>query len=119
MMDMLRYLKRFQGELLKKEISFENLAELQHRHMQHIPFENLDVIRRVPIYLNLPRIFEKIVNQNRGGYCYELNGLFCALLSELGYSAHLISATVKRPTGEWAKANTHAAILVQLEQPYL
>ena len=87
--------------------------------MQHVPFENLDVIRKVPIYLNLGTIYDKIINRNRGGYCYELNGLFHWLLNELGYEAHLISATVRRPNGQWAKADTHAAILVQLDEPYL
>ncbi|MEK3937680.1 arylamine N-acetyltransferase [Sporosarcina sp. FSL W7-1349] len=117
-MDHINYLKRFQASDLT-EPSFEHLAELQFRHMQHIPFENLDVIRRVPIYLNLSTIYEKLVTARRGGYCYELNGLFHWLLNELGYDAHLLSATVCRPNGQWAKADTHAAILVQMEQPYL
>ena len=117
-MEVLDYLARFSGTQ-NKEISISNLAELQRLHVQHIPFENLDVIRRVPIYLNLQSIYEKIVNRKRGGYCYELNGLFNWLLTELGYDAHLVAATVLRPTGEWAKADTHAAIIVQLDQPYL
>jgi N-hydroxyarylamine O-acetyltransferase len=117
-MEKTNYLSRFDASLLK-EVSIENLAELQHLHMQHIPFENLDVIRRVPIYLNLHRIYEKIVENNRGGYCYEVNGLFNWLLVELGYNSHLVAATVRKPSGEWAKADTHAAILVQLDQPYL
>ncbi|MBO1913337.1 arylamine N-acetyltransferase, partial [Microvirga sp. 3-52] len=80
----------------------------------------LDVIRNRPIYLNLKTIYEKIVYQHRGGYCYEVNGLFHALLCDLGYDAHLVSATVLRQTGKWAKADTHVAILVNLEdEPYL
>lgn len=117
-MDVHDYLARFYGTE-NKGISIFNLSELQRLHVQHIPFENLDVIRRVPIYLNLPRIYEKIVNRKRGGYCYELNGLFSWLLTEMGYDAHLVAATVLRPTGKWAKADTHAAIIVQLDQPYL
>jgi N-hydroxyarylamine O-acetyltransferase len=117
-MEIREYLARFFGTQ-NKEVSISNLAELQRLHMQHIPFENLDVIRKVPIYLNLQSIYEKIVSRKRGGYCYELNGLFHWLLTELGYEAHLISATVRRPTGEWAKADTHAAIIVQMEQSYL
>ena len=115
---MKKYLERFNASSLT-EVSFTNLTKLQDLHMQSIPFENLDVIRRVPIYLNLQTIYEKIVNNNRGGYCYELNGLFHWLLNELGYNAHLIPATVKRPNGVWAKADTHAALLVQLDKPYL
>lgn len=48
-----------------------------------------------------------------------MNGLFHWLLTELGFTAHLVAATVLRPNGEWAKAETHAAILVQLDVPYL
>jgi N-hydroxyarylamine O-acetyltransferase len=117
-MDIEFYLKRFHA-LSFKEVSLQNLGQLQNMHLQHIPFENLDVIRKRPIYLNLKTIYDKIVVHYRGGYCYEVNGLFHALLKELGYDAHLISATVLRPTGKWAKADTHAAILVNLEQPYL
>ncbi|QUW22421.1 arylamine N-acetyltransferase [Sporosarcina sp. Marseille-Q4063] len=117
-MDIELYLKRFHA-LSFKEVSLQNLGEIQNLHLEHIPFENLDVIRRIPIYLNLKTIYEKIVMKHRGGYCYEVNGLFHALLCELGYDAHLVSATVLRQTGEWAKADTHAAILVNLEEPYL
>jgi len=117
-MEVLNYLARFCGTQ-NKEISLFDLTELQRLHVQHIPFENLDVIRRVPIYLNLQHIYDKIVRRKRGGYCYELNGLFSWLLTELGYDAHLVAATVLRPSGEWAKADTHAAIIVQLDQPYL
>lgn len=112
------YLLRFNGTLLK-EVSLYNLVELQRLHMLHIPFENLDVIRKVPVYLNLQLIYEKIVKRHRGGYCYEVNGLFNWLLTELGYQTHLVAATVQRPNGEWAKADTHAAILIQLEESYL
>ena len=117
-MDIELYLKRFHA-LSFKEVSLQNLSELQNLHLQHIPFENLDVIRNIPIYLNLKTIYEKIVLQHRGGYCYEVNGLFHALLCELGYDAHLVSATVLRQTGQWAKPDTHATILVNLDQPYL
>ncbi|HEX5565251.1 MAG TPA: arylamine N-acetyltransferase, partial [Sporosarcina sp.] len=117
-MNLDKYLKRF---LASKDAqpSLQQLSELQRLHMTGIPFENLDVIRRVPIYLNLNTIYEKIVLRNRGGYCYELNGLFHWLLTELGYDASLIAATVYRPNGQWAKPETHAAILVQLDEPYL
>lgn len=116
-MDKERYLARFHASV--QEPSLANLAVLQNLHLQHIPFENLDVIRKVPIYLNLKTIYDKIVHNHRGGYCYELNGLFHILLNELGYTAHLVAATVLRPNGEWAKADTHAAMIVHLDQPYL
>ena len=117
-MDIEKYLARFNATSEQKP-SLQQLSELQYLHMTEIPFENLDVLRRVPIYLNLHTIYEKIVVRNRGGYCYELNGLFHWLLQQLGYDASLIAATVYRPNGQWAKPETHAAILVQLDEPYL
>ncbi|MHA6260831.1 arylamine N-acetyltransferase family protein [Sporosarcina sp. CAU 1771] len=117
-MDVKQYLKRFGAESFT-DISLSNLTKLQELHMQHIPFENLDVIRRVPIYLNLQTIYDKIVGHNRGGYCYEVNGLFHWLLIELGYTAHFVPATVKRPNGIWAKEHTHVALIVKLDVPYL
>lgn len=117
-MDINKYLSRFEASSVK-EVSLQNLEHLQNLHLQHIPFENLDVIRKTPIYLNLTTIYEKVVTNNRGGYCYELNGLFHSLLLKLGYDAHLVSATVLRQTGEWAKPDTHAAILVHLDLSYL
>jgi len=113
-----KYLKRIRTSH-DTNCSLQNLEVLQSLHMQHIPFENLDVIRKVPIYLNLVTIYNKLIIQNRGGYCYELNGLFHWLLTELGYQASLVSATVQRMSGEWAKTDTHAAIIVQLDKPYL
>lgn len=118
MMDATTYLKRFNAFPVEERF-LQDLARLQSLHMQHIPFENLDVIRKVPIYLNLESIYDKIVNQRRGGYCYELNGLFHWLLQELGFDAKLISATVLKPDGTAAKSDTHAAILVVLDAPYL
>ncbi len=111
-----RYLARIQAD--KKETGLDALAQLQKSHMQRVPFENLDVIRKVPIRLDTDQFYKKVVENSRGGFCYELNGLFQTLLSEMGYSSSLISCTVKTPAG-WARENSHAAILVYLDQPYL
>lgn len=117
-MDPIKYLNRFDAYPVEENY-LQDLAKLQSLHMQHIPFENLDVIRKVPIYLNLESIYDKVVNQQRGGYCYELNGLFCWLLQQIGFDAKMISATVMKPDGSYAKPDTHAAIIVELDAPYL
>lgn len=117
-MNPIKYLKRFDAYPIEENY-LQDLAKLQSLHMQHIPFENLDVIRKVPIYLNLESIYDKVVNQRRGGYCYELNGLFCWLLQQIGFDAKMISATVMKPDGSYAKPDTHAAIIVELDAPYL
>ncbi|WP_174614627.1 arylamine N-acetyltransferase family protein [Virgibacillus ihumii] len=117
-MDADAYLDRFHAEK-RVDADLPYLAYLQMQHMLHVPFENLDVINQVPITLNREKFFDKIVNHYRGGFCYELNGLFIWLLQQLGYQAHLISGTVHQKNGIWALANSHAAILVELDQSYL
>ncbi|QED47702.1 arylamine N-acetyltransferase family protein [Cytobacillus dafuensis] len=116
-MNVKAYLQRISVEK-ESEPTLEFLQKLQKHHMENIPFENLDVTRNVEITLNLSRFYNKIIGDHRGGFCYELNGLFQQLLTKLGFKSHLISCTVKKQNG-WAKENTHAAMIVHLDQPYL
>ncbi|MFC7747174.1 arylamine N-acetyltransferase family protein [Lentibacillus kimchii] len=102
-----------------KEVNLETLSELQLQHMLHVPFENLDVMHQVPIPLDVETYYKKIVLNKRGGFCYELNGLFNWLLQTLGFNSCFISATVSRPDGSWAKEGSHAAQIVEFDQPYL
>ncbi|HYK47600.1 MAG TPA: arylamine N-acetyltransferase, partial [Parafilimonas sp.] len=74
-MDVDRYLRRINYEGTR-EPNLTLLAALQKQHLLHVPFENLDIHYKTPIELNVPRIFEKVVHNKRGGFCYELNGLF-------------------------------------------
>ena len=79
------YLKRigFTGGVTKK---YETLHRLQRLHLQSVPYENLDIMRDIPLSLETDALFEKIVVRRRGGYCFELNGLFAWLLRQLGFS---------------------------------
>ncbi|MEH7126260.1 arylamine N-acetyltransferase [Bacillus sp. JJ1773] len=115
-MEVREYLKRLVVE--KSSPTRDYLSLLQKNHMEKIPFENLDVTRKINIELDIYRIYNKVIGLHRGGYCYELNGLFQQLLTELGFKSHLIACTVNKSTG-WAKPDTHAAIIVQLDKPYL
>lgn len=63
----------------------ELLQKIQYAHCTRIPYENLDIIRDVPLNLDYDSLFDKIVTRGRGGYCFELNGLLGWLLRELGY----------------------------------
>jgi len=69
-----------------------NLNHLHLAHLQSVPFENLDITLGRRIVLELPAILDKIVNQNRGGFCYELNSAFAWLLREIGFKVKLLSA---------------------------
>ncbi len=76
------------------EATLENLSELHRAHMLAVPFENLDIHLGNPIKLDIGRIYEKIVSKGRGGFCYELNGMFGALLKELGFEVEMLAAAV-------------------------
>jgi N-hydroxyarylamine O-acetyltransferase len=79
--------------------SAETLARLHRAHLERVPFENLDIHLGVPIELDETSFAEKVALRSRGGFCYELNGAFAALLSELGFEVELLEARVYAPSG--------------------
>ncbi|MEJ2113277.1 MAG: arylamine N-acetyltransferase [Flavobacteriaceae bacterium] len=100
--------------------SFEVLSALQKNHLLNVPFENLDIDNGIPIKLDTDLIRTKIVTNKRGGFCYELNGLFCELLSSLGFKAKRISGRVWDKTNGYGAEYDHLAILVEIDgQLYL
>ena len=98
--------------------STATLAALHLAHLFNVPFENLDIGRR-PIVLDEAALFEKIVQRRRGGFCYELNGLFAALLRELGFRVTLVSARVASAAGVFGPELDHLALLVDLDERWL
>ncbi len=89
------------------------LAALHRAHLRTVPFENLDIAAGVPISLELPDIYDKIVNRRRGGYCYESNGLFGWLLAELGYPVALVAARLVGPDGQPGAEFEHMRLAVE------
>lgn len=96
------------------EPSLVVLKQIQKHHLLNVPFENLDIHNNVPIELSIDKIFDKIVNQNRGGFCYELNGLFYELLIALGFNAIRVSARVYDQNNGYGKEFDHFAIIVSI-----
>ena len=97
-----------------------NLASLQDAHVRTVPFENLDIHLGRPLSLAIPALFDKVVHQRRGGFCFELNGLFAALLCALGYTAWLVEARTVEDDGQLGPRFDHARIIVLLdEEPWL
>lgn len=81
-----KYLERIGMELPENVVPDSAfLRELQFAHCTHIPYENLDIIRGIPLSLNEDDLFRKVVEERKGGFCFELNGLFAWLLRQLGY----------------------------------
>ena len=94
------------------------LAALHQAHLYAVPFENLDIHWKRPIRLELVALYDKIVRQRRGGFCYELNGLFAWLLTSLGFEVTLLSARVysnRDPGPEF----DHLTLLIQLNEPWV
>jgi N-hydroxyarylamine O-acetyltransferase len=112
------YLKRiaYHGSLAPTAAT---LRELHLAHLLTVPFENLSIHSGEPVVLANEALFEKIVNQRRGGFCYECNGLFAALLRTLGFAVTMLSAEVSHAAGGFSEPFDHMALLVQLDQPWL
>ncbi|MDI3356267.1 arylamine N-acetyltransferase [Pseudomonas sp. UYIF39] len=96
--------------------TLETLRQLQLRHTGAFPFENLSTLSGQPVLIDLPSIEQKVLHDGRGGYCYELNNLFLALLQALGFEVRGISGRVVmgQPEGAWT-ARTHRLSLVTLD----
>ncbi|MET9292693.1 arylamine N-acetyltransferase [Streptomyces sp. NPDC003077] len=75
------------------------LRDLQLRHLRTVPFENLAIHRGEDIVLRETALVDKVLSGGRGGFCYELNGAFAALLRALGYDVELLAARVHGPDG--------------------
>lgn len=74
----------------------ETLQLLVQRHLERLPFENTCLHRKQndPIRLDYPSMIQKLLIDNRGGCCLELNGLFASFLKALGYTVHLVPCYV-------------------------
>jgi len=117
-MDVEAYLRRI-GYTGTIQPSASSLRALHRRHLFTVPFENLDVQLATPIRLEIPLLYDKIVARHRGGFCYELNGLFCELLRAMGFQVQMLSARVCRDDGGFGPELDHMLLKVELEEPWL
>jgi N-hydroxyarylamine O-acetyltransferase len=84
-----------------------------------VPFENLSIHAGEPIVLDEDALFTKIVDQRRGGFCYECNGLFGGLLRALGFDVAMLAAGVARRDGGFGPIFDHMTLMVTLEDRWL
>jgi N-hydroxyarylamine O-acetyltransferase len=117
-MNIKQYLARIQYYDTPR-VDLATLGKLQVAHMRAVPFENLSIPYQQPTELNESHLFTKIVEHKRGGFCYELNGLFGQLLKEIGFRVVLISAQVCQQDGRFGPAFDHLALLVELDDVFL
>src|ERR1700676_5275614 len=116
-MDVQAYLQRigYQGALTPY---IDLLRSLHRAHLFTVPFENLDIHWGREIVCDESRILQRIVNEKRGGFCYELNGAFAALLRALRFRVTLLSCRVARQDGSYGSEFDHLTLRVDLEEPW-
>ena len=107
------YLKRI--NLTDCNNDLDGLINLQVNHIEHIPFENLNVIVGRKIDLTIDHLFNKVVKNKRGGYCFELNTLYSNLLTSLGFSSQPVLARVWLRNPAQTPPRTHLAHLIELD----
>ena len=117
-MDVEAYLRRIQYDG-PRDPSPATLRGLHRQHLFTVPFENLDIALGHPIQLDPELLYQKIVVRERGGFCYELNGLFHELLIALGFSVCMLSAQVRRESGGFGPEFDHMLLKVTLDDPWL
>ena len=112
------YLARIGLETVPKTPTVEYLDEVIRAQLRHIPFDCADVwsTRCVPS-LAVDDLFDKIITRKRGGYCFELNSLFCRFLKDLGFDAYLVLVHLGRPTITYPNINypTHCAVIITID----
>ncbi len=110
-LDLDAYLRRI-GHSGALDPSRSTLAALHLAHASRIPFENLDILLGRPIRLDLEALQAKLVGEARGGYCFEQNALFAAVLERLGYAVTRLAARVRYRTTRLLP-RTHMLLLVE------
>ena len=102
------------------KVDLPTLAALHRHHLLAIPYENLDIHLGRALTLDLTHIFDKIVQQQRGGWCYEMNGLFAWALREIGFDVQMLGSRVGSPAQGGDADLDHLILEVTMEnQPWL
>jgi N-hydroxyarylamine O-acetyltransferase len=115
MIDLDAYFRRI-GYDGPREPTLAALRRLHELHPQAIPFENLDPLLARPVRLDVASLQEKLVARGRGGYCFEHNSLFAAVLRALGFAVQEATARVRWgvPPGV-ATPRVHCLLFVEAE----
>ena len=117
-MDVAAYLERIRYTGLTTP-DLECLFQIHRAHLLAVPFENLDISQKRQIVCDEEAFVRKIVEERRGGFCYEMNGAFAALLRSLGFRVTLLSARVSHADGSGGPEFDHLALRVDLDEAWL
>jgi N-hydroxyarylamine O-acetyltransferase len=108
------YLARLGREVERPKADVDTLRDLVARHLACVPFENASVLRGESIVLEPAALVARLVGGRRGGFCYQLNGAFAALLGEMGYEVDLLAARFHSDEGMEPRFG-HLALRVRLD----
>jgi len=102
-----------------RDVSAETLRALQVAHLTSVPFENLSIHAGERIVLDEDALFTKIVEERRGGFCYECNGLFAGLLRAMGFDVAMLAAGVAQRDSGFGPIFDHMTLMVTLDDRWL
>jgi N-hydroxyarylamine O-acetyltransferase len=112
--DLDAYLARI-GQEAARQPTLKVFEALHLGHATHIPFENLDILLGRPIRLDLEGLQAKLVAGRRGGYCFEQNTLFAAMLQRVGFEVTLLAARVRLGATRIAP-RTHMLLRLEIDE---
>ncbi|QUF05215.1 arylamine N-acetyltransferase [Actinosynnema pretiosum subsp. pretiosum] len=120
MIDVAEYLRRIGVEGGVPSPTLESLRALHKRHLMSVPYDNGGAADRLPpnrglAEIPLPRVFAHVVTGRNGGVCYELNRLFHALLTALGYEVLMVAAAIRLADDRFGPDEEHSFNLVRLD----
>src|ERR1700674_1211526 len=116
-MNVSTYLRRV-GFVGNPQTDLATLRRLQRGHLEQIAYENFDVQLGRCVTLNPADAYAKLVSSGRGGWCYEMNGLFLWALESIGFRVMpMAGAVMRRERGPTAIGN-HTVLSGELDEPY-
>jgi N-hydroxyarylamine O-acetyltransferase len=108
------YLERI-GMIARPAPTRDGLAALQRAHLLAVPFEDLEVQLGRPVGTAIGPIYDKIVGRRRGGWCYEMNGVFGWALAQLGFRVTRLAGAVMRADLGSAQESNHLVLRVDFD----
>ena len=113
-----RYFARI-GYTRGRQPTLDTLVAVHRAHLLAIPYENLDIHLGRPITLDSDAMFRKLVDEKRGGWCFEMNGVLGRVLETLGFDVRYVSGAVARATRGWRAQGNHLVLIVTLDRRWI
>ncbi len=111
------YLRRIDYRQIPQN-NLQTLNQLHKKHVFAIPFEDLDIYLKKPLKINTKSLYQKIIVEKRGGFCYELNFLFYNFLKEVGFDCQIVSSRLYDRQENLGLPFDHLSIIVEIEKDF-